>query len=134
MPSVIKATAIVNGDVITQTDVDQRLAFLAIANGEPIPADQVDALRQQVLRNLIDETLEIQAAKADKIEVKKSDIDRTVERVAGGCEADARADGRLSTVARLLDRLAAAADRRRDRVAAASSTTRSTGSASARTR
>ncbi len=84
MPPVIKATAIVNGDVITQTDVDQRLALLAIANGNEIPADQVDALRQQVLRNLIDETLQIQAAKTDKIEIKKADIDRTVERVAAG--------------------------------------------------
>lgn len=83
MPSVIKATAIVNGDVITQTDVDQRLALLAISNGGEIPQDQIDPLRQQVLRNLIDETLEIQAAKDDKIEVKKADIDKTVERVAG---------------------------------------------------
>jgi peptidyl-prolyl cis-trans isomerase SurA len=82
MPSVIKATAIVNGDVITQTDVDQRLALLAISNGGEIPPDQIDALRQQVLRNLIDETLEIQAAKDDKIDVKSSDIDKTVERVA----------------------------------------------------
>jgi peptidyl-prolyl cis-trans isomerase SurA len=82
MPSVIKATAIVNGEVITQTDIDQRLALLAIANGQPIPADQVEALRQQVLRNLIDETLEIQAAKAEKIEVPKKDIDRTLVRVA----------------------------------------------------
>ena len=38
MPSVIKATAIVNGDVITQTDVDQRLTLLAIAQGTEIPA------------------------------------------------------------------------------------------------
>jgi peptidyl-prolyl cis-trans isomerase SurA len=82
MPPVIKATAIVNGDVITQTDVDQRLEFLSIANGQPIPPDQVDTLRQQVLRNLIDETLEIQAAKAEKIDIKKSDIDKTVARVA----------------------------------------------------
>jgi len=82
MPSVIKATAIVNGDVITQTDVDQRLALLAIANGGQIPADQMDELRQQVLRNLIDETLEVQSAKTEKIDVKGSDIDRTVERVA----------------------------------------------------
>jgi peptidyl-prolyl cis-trans isomerase SurA len=82
MPSVVKATAIVNGDVITQTDVDQRLAFLSIANGSPIAADQVDQLREQVLRNLIDETLEIQAAKEDKIEVKPADIDKTVARVA----------------------------------------------------
>src|SRR3954453_12169701 len=67
MPSVVKATAIVNGDVITQTDVDQRLALLAIANGGKIPEAEADTLRQQVLRNLIDETLEIQAAKAEKI-------------------------------------------------------------------
>ena len=84
MPPIIKATAIVNGDVITQTDVDQRVALLAIANGTDIPADQIDALRQQVLRNLIDETLEIQAAASDKIDVKKADIDRTVARVASG--------------------------------------------------
>ena len=82
MPSVVKATAIVNGDVITQTDVDQRLAFMAIANGGEIPAGEVDRLREQVLRNLIDEMLEIQAAKTEKIEVKKSEIDRTVQRVA----------------------------------------------------
>jgi len=82
IPSVVKATAIVNGDVITQTDVDQRLAFLAMTQNTPIPADELDELRQQVLRNLIDETLEIQAAKDDKIEVKQSDIDRTVARVA----------------------------------------------------
>jgi len=82
MPPIIKATAIVNGDVITQTDVEQRLALLAISEGGQLPADQMDTLRQQVLRNLIDETLEIQAAKTEKIEVKKSDIDKTVKRVA----------------------------------------------------
>jgi peptidyl-prolyl cis-trans isomerase SurA len=82
MPSVIKATAIVNGDVVTATDVDQRLALLAIAQGGQIPAEEVDRLRQQVLRNIIDETLEIQAATTEKIDVKKSDIDRTVARVA----------------------------------------------------
>ena len=70
MPSVIKATAIVNGDVITGTDVDQRVALMAIANGsDSIPPDQLNELRQQVLRNLIDETHEIQAARDDKIEI-----------------------------------------------------------------
>ncbi|QNN66724.1 peptidylprolyl isomerase [Sphingomonas lutea] len=83
MPSVVKATALVNGDIITQTDVDQRLALLAMTQDGPIPADEIDRLRQQVLRNLIDETLQIQAAKAEKIEIKTSDIDRTIARVAG---------------------------------------------------
>ena len=86
IPAVVKATAIVNGDVITQTDVDQRLTWLALANGNQIPAEELDRLRQQVLRNLIDETLEIQAAKTEKIEIKKSDIDRTVARVAASAK------------------------------------------------
>ena len=82
MPSVVKATAIVNSEVITQTDIDQRLALLAIANGGQIAPDEVERLRQQVLRNLIDETLQIQAAKAAEIEVSEADIDKTVARVA----------------------------------------------------
>jgi peptidyl-prolyl cis-trans isomerase SurA len=82
MPSVVKATAIINGEVITQTDVGQRLALLAFANDRKIPPEEVERLSQQVLRNLIDESLEIQAAKTDKIEVKKADIDKTLQRVA----------------------------------------------------
>ena len=83
LPTVVKATAIVNGEIITQTDIDQRVALMAIANGGQIPAEEVERLRQQVLRNLIDETLQIQAAKAAEIEVTEADIDKTVARVAG---------------------------------------------------
>lgn len=86
MPSVVKATAIVNGEVITQTDIDQRLALMSIANNAPIPANEVDRLRQQILSNLIDETLQIQAAKAEEIEITDADIDKTVARVAGGAK------------------------------------------------
>lgn len=82
MPSIVKATAIVNGDVITQTDIQQRLELLVIANGGQIPPEERQRVSEQVLRNLIDETLEIQAAKQEKIEVKKADIDKTVQRVA----------------------------------------------------
>src|SRR5688572_19531374 len=83
LPSVVKATAIVNGEIVTQTDIDQRVALMAIANGGKIPEDELERLRQQVLRNLIDETLQIQAAKAAEIEVTEADIDKTVARVAG---------------------------------------------------
>ena len=86
LPSVVKATAIVNGEVITQTDIDQRLAFLSIANNTPIPQDQVERLRQQILSNLIDETLQIQAAKAEEIEITDADIDKTVARVASSAK------------------------------------------------
>ena len=83
LPQVVKATAIVNGEVITQTDIDQRIALLAISSGQAVPEAEVERLRQQVLRNLIDETLQIQAAKAEEIIVKPADIDKTVARVAG---------------------------------------------------
>ena len=43
MPSVVKATAIINGDVITQTDIGQRMALLAIANGGQYPKKSVNA-------------------------------------------------------------------------------------------
>ncbi len=82
LPSVVKATAIVNGEVITQTDIDQRLALLAIANNTPIPTSELERLRQQVLSNLIDETLQIQAARNEEIEITDADIDKTVARVA----------------------------------------------------
>lgn len=82
MPSVVKATAIVNGEVITPTDIDQRLQLLVISNGGQLSAEETQRLRDQVLRNLIDETLQIQAAKTEKIEVKPSEIDRTLQRVA----------------------------------------------------
>jgi len=84
LPSIVKATAIVNGMPITQTDIDQRLALLAISNNTEIPANQLEQLRQQMLRNLIDETLEIQAAKADKITVSDKEIDRAVQKIAAG--------------------------------------------------
>ena len=81
-PNVRKATAVVNGDVITGTDVDQRLALITAANQNPPSAEERDRLRMQVLRNLIDETLQIQEAKAADIEIDDSEVDQTYSRVA----------------------------------------------------
>ena len=81
-PTLRKATAIVNGEIITGTDIEQRLALIILANGGKVPDDERDRLRVQVLRNLIDEVLQIQEAKANKIEVTDQDVDRTYTRVA----------------------------------------------------
>jgi peptidyl-prolyl cis-trans isomerase SurA len=82
-PTIRKATAIVNGFIITDTDVDQRLNLVLAANGQTVSGDEKDRLRLQVLRNLIDETLEIQEAKSNDVTVPSSDIDSTFQRVAG---------------------------------------------------
>ena len=80
-PQVRKATAIVNGDVITGTDVDQRLALVILANGGRVSDEERDRLRVQVLRNLIDESLQIQEAKANEIKIDKAEVEQSFARV-----------------------------------------------------
>lgn len=81
-PSVRKATAIVNGTIITETDVDQRLALVLASSQGKIPEEEKERLRAQVLSNLIDETLEIQEAAANKITIDKAEIDQSYARAA----------------------------------------------------
>jgi len=81
-PSVRKATAIVNGTIITDTDVDRRLALVLASSNGKIPDEEKARLRAQVLSNLIDETLEIQEATANKITIQKSEIEASYARAA----------------------------------------------------
>jgi len=81
-PNLYKPTAVVNGQIITQTDVDQRLALIVLANGGKIPDDELQRLRLQVLRNLIDETLQIQEATANDIITSKAELAQSYARVA----------------------------------------------------
>ncbi|ATE67335.1 peptidylprolyl isomerase [Rhizorhabdus dicambivorans] len=81
-PNIRTATAIVNGTIITQTDIDQRLALVVAANGGRVPEEELERLRLQVLRNLIDETLQIQEAAAQKVEVTREEVQQTYDRVA----------------------------------------------------
>lgn len=81
-PNVRRATAIINGEIVTGTDVEQRLALIVSANGGKISAEETERLRMQVLRNLIDETLQIQEAKAADVPADDAQVESTYERVA----------------------------------------------------
>ena len=81
-PNVRRATAIVNGDIITGTDVGQRLALIVAANGGQVSEEEKQRLRLQVLRNLIDETLQIQEAEANEINISDEEVDATFRQVA----------------------------------------------------
>jgi len=81
-PNVRRATAIVNGDIITGTDVGQRLALIVAANGGEVSDEEKQRLRLQVLRNLIDETLQIQEAEANEITIAEEEVEATFRQVA----------------------------------------------------
>lgn len=81
-PNVRTATAIVNGTVITGTDVDHRVALVTAASQNEIAGEELQRLRMQVLRNLIDETLQIQAAQSQEVNITQADVDETYARVA----------------------------------------------------
>lgn len=81
-PNVRRATAVVNGEIITGTDVDQRLALILIANDGQLPPEEVERFRGQILSNLIDEALQIQEAAANEIEVTENEVDQYFARVA----------------------------------------------------
>ena len=81
-PNVRKPTAVVNDTVITGTDVDQRVALFAAANQAKFTPEERDRLRLQVLRALIDETLELQEAKSNDITIAPDEINQVYARVS----------------------------------------------------
>lgn len=81
-PNHRTATVIINGEVITGTDIDQRVALIVAASGGKIGEEELVRLRQQVLRNLMDESLQIQEARAQDMTVDDAEIDSSYERIA----------------------------------------------------
>lgn len=81
-PNLRRATAQVNGEIITGTDIDHRLALIVAANDNKLPPEEVSRFRAQILTNLIDETLQIQEAAANEIEVTDAEVNQYFDRVA----------------------------------------------------
>ena len=81
-PNERSATAMVNGYVITGTDIDQRVALVTNASENKIEGEELQRLRAQVLRNLIDETIKIQAAEAQEIGIQKAQVEQTFAQLA----------------------------------------------------
>jgi peptidyl-prolyl cis-trans isomerase SurA len=73
-PRIRKAAAIVNGSVVTDLDVDQRLNLALAASGTRLPPEEQARLRAQVLRNLIDEKIQIAEAKEHEVTVEDAQV------------------------------------------------------------
>lgn len=81
-PNERSATAVVNGYVITGTDIDQRVALVTAASDAEVSPEELQRLRVQVLRNLIDETLKIQAAAALELPIERAQVEQTYQQLA----------------------------------------------------
>ena len=81
--NVYRPSATVNGEIITATDIEQRLALIRIANNNlDLPPEEEQRLRQQVFSNLIDEKLQIQEARAADIQIDEKLINDQYARLA----------------------------------------------------
>lgn len=82
-PNVYRPSATVNGEIITATDIEQRMALIRIANNDlELPPEELQRLRQQVFSNLIDEKLQIQEAKAADITIDENVVNEQFARLA----------------------------------------------------
>lgn len=81
-PNQRSATAVVNGYVITGTDIDQRVMLVTNAAEVEVSEEEMQRLRVQVLRNLIDETIKIQAAAAQEMAVERAQVEQTYQQLA----------------------------------------------------
>jgi len=66
--------AVVNGDVITRADVDNRARLFALTTGQPIAPETLKLLRPQITRELIDDRLRMQEIQRRKIAVPDIDV------------------------------------------------------------
>jgi len=74
--------AVVNDDIITTYDVRQRGLLLLASNGIEPSAENQTRARQQALRDLVDERLQMQEARRYELEVSPDSIDRQLADIA----------------------------------------------------
>ena len=88
-PSTIDArdvegiAAIVNDQVISLYDVDQRVDLFFATSGIKKTPQMNERMREQVLRSLVDEKLQLQEAERVEIKVEDDEIKRRMESLAG---------------------------------------------------
>ncbi len=81
--NVYRPSATVNGEIITATDIDQRMGLIRVANNNlEMAAEEEQRLRQQVFSNLIDEKLQIQEARAADITIDENLVNDQFSRLA----------------------------------------------------
>jgi peptidyl-prolyl cis-trans isomerase SurA len=95
-----RIVAVVNEDIVTSFDIDSRLAILMIGAGAQDTAETRERLRPQILRQLIDERIQMQEARRLGLTLSRAELDELLRRIeqnnnlpAGGLERVLRQAG-----------------------------------------
>lgn len=70
----MRIVAVVNGDVISRGDVENRRRLFALSSGLPVTNDVLDRLTPQVTRQLIDERLRLQETQRKHVVVQDKQV------------------------------------------------------------
>lgn len=77
-----RIVVIVNKDVITAGDVDERVRLINLSAGKPVTTPISDDIRKQIIQGMVEESLQLQAAKSKKIKVEEADVEKALETLA----------------------------------------------------
>jgi peptidyl-prolyl cis-trans isomerase SurA len=73
--------AVVNSDVVSQWDLQQRIAFIMVSTGQPRTQENADRLMQPALRQLIDEKLQAKEAKDRGVDVTDQEVNAAIAEI-----------------------------------------------------
>lgn len=74
--------AVVNEEAITRTDLQKRISLAIASTGLPNTPEMRSRLTPQILRQMVDETLQVQEAKRYKITVSDAEVDDAISKIA----------------------------------------------------
>lgn len=77
-----KVIVIVNKDSISQSDLDDRIKLITLMSGMSAKKQDMEKMRNQVLQSLIQEKIQIHAAKGKKIDISDAEIEKTLQSMA----------------------------------------------------
>jgi peptidyl-prolyl cis-trans isomerase SurA len=77
-----RIAAVVNEDAVSMSDVNARLRLMVLSAGMPDSAETRQRLMPQVLRQLVDERLQLQEAKRLGITIPSGELDKMIEQIA----------------------------------------------------
>lgn len=76
--SSVKIVAVVNGDIISSQDIQNRVNAFLMTTGIPMNDQTRNMINQRVIHAAVDEKIKLQAAEKNNIEVSDKDIDASI--------------------------------------------------------